>query len=194
MILIIDNYDSFTFNLAQAVGAMGLEVKVLRNDIFTLDEISKLDIDAVIISPGPGVPQNAGISMNAIDFFKDKVPLLGVCLGHQALGATFGCRVVRAHRLMHGKKSLVYHQGDDIFRDVPSSFEAMRYHSLILERDNLEDNFYIIAETKEKEIMGIRHRKYKDLVGLQFHPESYFTKEGTTILKNFLNRQVLLKI
>ena len=187
MILIIDNYDSFTFNLAQAVGTLGHEVKVLRNDAVNLDEVSRMSLDAVIISPGPGVPEDAGISMKAVDFFKDKLPLLGVCLGHQALGAAFGCRVVRAERLMHGKKSIVYHKGDKIFKDIPSSFEAMRYHSLILERENLEDSFDIIAETKEKEIMGIRHRIYKNLVGVQFHPESYFTKEGMTILKNFLD-------
>ena len=189
MILIIDNYDSFTFNLAQAVGTLGREVKVLRNDAVNLDEVSRMSLDAVIISPGPGVPEDAGISMKAVDFFKDKLPLLGVCLGHQALGAAFGCRVVRAERLMHGKKSIVYHKGDKIFKDIPSSFEAMRYHSLILERENLEDSFDIIAETKEKEIMGIRHRIYNNLVGVQFHPESYFTKEGMTILKNFLDSQ-----
>ncbi len=186
MILIIDNYDSFTFNLVQAVGAMGFEVKVMRNDKYRIRDLEKLPVCAVIISPGPGEPQVAGLSMATIDYYKDKLPLLGVCLGHQALGASFGGEVVRAERLMHGKISPVFHREDELFKGVKTPFEAMRYHSLILKKETLIKNFRIIAETKEEEVMAIRHKTYTNLVGLQFHPESFFTKDGETILKNFL--------
>ncbi len=187
MILIIDNYDSFTFNLAQMVGAMGFELVVLRNDRFTFSELDKLPLQGVIISPGPGEPRGAGLTLEAIGHFKNRLPVLGICLGHQAIGAYAGAMVVGAERLMHGKVSPVTHRGDKVFAGVSSPFTAMRYHSLILERETMPGNLEIIAETREGEIMGIRHREYENMVGLQFHPESFFTPDGKKILENYFS-------
>lgn len=184
MILIIDNYDSFTFNLAQELGSMGLDVDVRRNDAFNLEELEEMPLRAVVISPGPGEPSSAGLSLKAVGFFKNRLPILGICLGHQVIGAYFGARVVRASHLMHGKTSLVYHQGDSIFKGVDSPFEAMRYHSLIL-AGGLPSSLEVIAATEEEEIMAIRHKLYRNLIGLQFHPESLFTPRGRMILANF---------
>lgn len=186
MILIIDNYDSFTFNLAQALGSMGLEVEVRRNDAFTLDELDQMPLRAVVISPGPGEPASAGLSLQAVDLLKNRLPILGICLGHQVLAACFGARVVRASRLMHGKTSLIYHKGEGIFEGIKSPFEAMRYHSLLVSREFFPSSLEIIAATAEGEIMAIRHKLYHQLIGLQFHPESLFTPPGQTILANFV--------
>lgn len=185
MILIIDNYDSFTYNLSQSLGSLGLDVLVWRNDTFTVDDLEKLALQAVVISPGPGFPSTAGQTMPAVGFFKDRLPLLGVCLGHQAIVAYFGGKIVRAPRIMHGKISLVYHNGDGIFQGIDSPFEAMRYHSLLAERDSLPRSLEVIAWTAEGEIMGVRHRTYRRVIGLQFHPESWFTPAGGQIIANF---------
>ncbi len=186
MILIIDNYDSFTYNLAQALGAMGLEIKVLRNDKFSLEQLEAMAIKSIVISPGPGEPYSGGLSLAVIDRFKGRVPVLGICLGHQAVCALFGGKVVRASRMMHGKLSLVYHHNNEpIFQSVQSPFEVMRYHSLLVERESLPEELEIIAETDQGEIMGARHRRYKDVIGLQFHPESFFTPAGSQILLNY---------
>ncbi|MDO9534962.1 MAG: aminodeoxychorismate/anthranilate synthase component II [Bacillota bacterium] len=185
MILIIDNYDSFTFNLAQELGSMGLEIEVRRNDAFTLEELEQMPLRAVFISPGPGEPGSAGLSLKAVGYFKNRLPVLGICLGHQVIGAYFGARVVRASRLMHGKTSLIHHHGDSIFMGIDSPFEAMRYHSLLVSRDFLPPSLEVIAATEEGEIMAIRHKIYGNLVGLQFHPESLFTPHGRAILNNF---------
>ncbi len=184
MILIIDNYDSFTFNLAQELGSMGLEVVVRRNDAFSLAELKQLPLRAVVISPGPGEPGSAGLSLKAVGYFKDRLPVLGICLGHQVIGAYFGARVVRASRIMHGKTSLIHHNGDSIFEGVESPFEAMRYHSLLISRNSLPLSLEVIAATQEGEIMAIRHKFYENLLGLQFHPESLFTPQGRIILAN----------
>jgi len=185
MILVIDNYDSFTYNLVQYLGELGAELSVYRNDKIDLAAIEKLDPERIIISPGPGYPSDAGISEPLIRAFAGRVPILGVCLGHQALGEVFGGNIVRADRLMHGKTSMIHHDGRGIFRGVKNPFEATRYHSLLVERGSLPDSLIITAETKEKEIMGLKHKDY-DLCGVQFHPESILTGEGKHILKNFL--------
>ncbi len=185
MILLIDNYDSFTFNLAQELGSMGLAVEVRRNDAFSLEELERMPLQAVVISPGPGEPAAAGLSLKTVDFCKGRLPMLGICLGHQVIGACFGAGIVRAPRLMHGKTSLVYHYGDSIFNGVDSPFTAMRYHSLLVSRDSLPPSLEVIAATQEGEIMALRHRFYRNLIGLQFHPESLFTPQGRTILANF---------
>ena len=186
MILIIDNYDSFTYNLVQYLGEMGEKLIVYRNDKITLEEIKKLKPDHIVISPGPGRPEDAGISKDLIREFAGKIPILGVCLGHQCIGEVFGGKVVGAKRLMHGKTSLIYHNGKDIFKGVENPFEATRYHSLIVERESLPSCLEITAETKEKEIMGLKHKDYP-IWGVQFHPESILTKEGKKILKNFVS-------
>ncbi|MCM8783293.1 MAG: aminodeoxychorismate/anthranilate synthase component II [Candidatus Omnitrophica bacterium] len=185
MILMIDNYDSFTYNLVQYLGELGGELVVYRNDKITLEEIKRLKPKHIVISPGPGRPEDAGISCDLIREFAGKIPILGVCLGHQCIGEVFGGRVVQAERLMHGKTSLIYHKGTDIFEEVENPFEATRYHSLIVEREGLPALLEIIAETKEKEIMGLKHKDYP-LWGVQFHPESILTKEGKKILNNFI--------
>jgi anthranilate synthase/aminodeoxychorismate synthase-like glutamine amidotransferase len=192
MILIIDNYDSFTFNLAQELGSMGLEVEVRRNDAFTLEELGQMPLQAVVISPGPGEPGSAGLSLKAVGFLKSRLPILGICLGHQVIGAYFGARVVRASRLMHGKTSFIHHNGDSMFKGVDSPFEAMRYHSLLVAREFLPPSLEVIAATEEGEIMAIRHKFYRNLVGLQFHPESLFTPPGRMILANFCQLSGLL--
>jgi anthranilate synthase/aminodeoxychorismate synthase-like glutamine amidotransferase len=185
MIFVIDNYDSFTYNLVQYLGELGAELVVFRNDKIDLAGIEKLRPEKMIISPGPGYPSEAGISEPVIKAFAAKIPILGVCLGHQAIAEVFGGIIVRAGRLMHGKTSFIYHNGEDIFKDVKSPFEATRYHSLIVERKSLPDCLIITAETPEKEIMGLKHKKYK-IYGVQFHPESILTEEGKKILDNFL--------
>jgi len=186
MILVVDNYDSFTYNLVQYLGELGASVEVVRNDKFSINGILKMRPDHILISPGPGAPKDAGISRDVISEFAGKIPILGVCLGHQCIGEVFGGHVVRADRLMHGKVSPVYHNCKTIFQGVPSPFDATRYHSLIVERHSLPKCLEIIAETKEKEIMGLKHKKY-NLWGVQFHPESILTIEGKKILKNFIN-------
>lgn len=185
MILMIDNYDSFTYNLVQYLGALHQEVKVFRNDKISLSQIEKLSPERIVISPGPGRPENAGISCAVIEEFAGKIPILGVCLGHQAIGYCFGAKIVRAKNLMHGKTSFIYHNNKDIFRRLPNPFEATRYHSLIVERLGLPPCLEITAQTKEKEIMGLRHKKYP-VWGVQFHPESILTKYGMDILSNFI--------
>jgi anthranilate synthase/aminodeoxychorismate synthase-like glutamine amidotransferase len=181
----VDNYDSFTFNLVQYFGEMGANIIVKRNDKITIAEIKKMKPDKIVISPGPCTPLEAGISNEVIKTFAGQIPILGVCLGHQCLGYVFGGRVVRAKRLMHGKTSLIYHDGKTIFKNLPNPFEATRYHSLILERETLPPSLTISAETKEGEIMAVRHREYL-VEGVQFHPESILTREGKKLLQNFL--------
>ncbi|MCX5776106.1 MAG: aminodeoxychorismate/anthranilate synthase component II [Candidatus Firestonebacteria bacterium] len=185
MILMIDNYDSFTYNLVQYLGEMGEKLVVYRNDKITINEIEKLKPERIVISPGPKSPKEAGLSNEIIRHFAGKVPILGVCLGHQCIGHVFGGEVVRAKRLMHGKTSMIYHNNKSIFKGIPNPFEGTRYHSLIVKRETLPDCLEITAQTKEKEIMGLKHKKY-NIHGIQFHPESILTKSGKDILKNFL--------
>ncbi|OGX39731.1 MAG: anthranilate/aminodeoxychorismate synthase component II [Omnitrophica WOR_2 bacterium RIFCSPLOWO2_01_FULL_41_12] len=185
MILMIDNYDSFTYNLVQYLGALGQEIKVFRNDKITLARIQKIQPQRIVISPGPGRPEDAGISCGVIKEFAGKIPILGVCLGHQCLGFVYGGRIINAKRLMHGKTSLIYHNQKTIFKGISNPFEATRYHSLLVERKSLPDCLENIAWTKESEIMGLKHKKFP-LWGVQFHPESILTKAGKDILANFL--------
>jgi len=187
MLLIIDNYDSFTYNLVQYLGELGAEIEVHRNDQITVEEIAARRPDQIVISPGPGDPNDAGISKEVIRQLGPRIPTLGVCLGHQCMGEVFGGKVVRAPRLMHGKTSPVYHYGGGLFTGVPSPFEATRYHSLIVE-EPLPDTLEIVAFTKEGEMMGLRHKEYP-IYGVQFHPESILTACGKQILKNFLTVQ-----
>jgi anthranilate synthase/aminodeoxychorismate synthase-like glutamine amidotransferase len=184
MILLIDNYDSFTYNLAQYLGQLGETLEVRRNDQITLDEIAAKKPDRIVISPGPGTPEDAGICVEVIRRFAGKIPLLGVCLGHQAIGYAFGGRVVRAPKLMHGKTSRIHHDSKTIFRKLPQDFVATRYHSLIVEKKGLPGELEISAET-EALIMGLRHRKLR-IEGVQFHPESVLTEVGLQMLRNFL--------
>jgi anthranilate synthase/aminodeoxychorismate synthase-like glutamine amidotransferase len=186
MILVIDNYDSFTYNLVQYFGELGAELVVRRNDQTTLGQIEELRPAKICISPGPGTPDDAGISNELIRQFGPHTPILGVCLGHQCIGQVFGGEVVRADRLMHGKTSPILHEGDGVFRGLPIPFEATRYHSLIVRRETLPDELEVTAETSEREIMGLRHRRYP-IHGVQFHPESIMTGEGKKLLANFLN-------
>ena len=185
MILMVDNYDSFTYNLVQYLGGLGEEVKVFRNDKIDSAKIKSLKPKGIVISPGPGRPEDAGISCAVIKEFSGKIPILGVCLGHQAIGYCFGAKIVGAKRLMHGKTSLIYHNKKDIFREIPNPFLATRYHSLIVERKSLPSSLQVIAQTKEKEIMGLKHKDYP-LWGVQFHPESILTTSGKDILNNFI--------
>ena len=185
MILIIDNYDSFTYNLVQYIGEIQPDVDVYRNDKITLDEIEELAPERIIISPGPCTPLEAGISNEVIERFGPKMPLLGVCLGHQCIGHTYGGKVIRADRLMHGKTSMIYHTGAELFDGVKTPFEATRYHSLIVERDSLPEVLEIIARTDDNEIMALKHREFP-VWGVQFHPESILTEPGKRILGNFL--------
>ena len=186
MILMIDNYDSFTYNLVQYLGELGANLVVHRNDKITLDQIEDLAPEKIVISPGPCTPREAGISCDLIRQFAGRVPLLGVCLGHQCIGDVFGGDVVRAGRLMHGKTSLIHHNGEQIFDDLENPFEATRYHSLIVKKETLPDCLELTAWTAQDEIMGFRHRDYP-IWGVQFHPESILTVEGKKLLKNFLN-------
>ncbi len=185
MLLMIDNYDSFTYNLVQYFGELGEELKVYRNDKITLDEIGGLKPEGIVISPGPCTPKEAGVSVDAIKRFAGKIPILGVCLGHQSIGEAFGGDVVRAARLMHGKTSILHHDGRTIFKDIPNPFEATRYHSLIVKRETLPDCLEVSAWTEQGEIMALRHREFL-LEGVQFHPESILTVPGKDILRNFL--------
>ncbi|MFQ5952526.1 MAG: anthranilate synthase component II [Candidatus Omnitrophota bacterium] len=185
MILVIDNYDSFTYNLVQYVGELGKEVVVYRNDKITPDQIGKLKPGGIIISPGPGRPDDAGISKDVIRAFAGKIPILGVCLGLQCIGEVYGGEIVRSSRIMHGKVSKIYHDGEGIFKGIPSPFEATRYHSLVVEPGSLKDPLKLIAWTDKNEVMGVRH-KSENLWGVQFHPESILTAEGKNILRNFL--------
>ncbi len=185
MLLVIDNYDSFTYNLVQYFGELGADPQVKRNDAITPDEVEKMKPQKIIISPGPGRPEEAGISMELIRKFGGKVPILGVCLGHQCMGEVYGGKVVRAGRLMHGKTSPIQHDGKGVFQGLPNPFEATRYHSLIVEKNSVPSCLEVCAETAEGEIMGLRHREYP-VHGVQFHPESILSKEGKDLLANFL--------
>jgi len=185
VVIMIDNYDSFVYNLVQYLQELGQEVRVFRNDRVTLEEMESLSPSHIVISPGPCTPAEAGISLAAIKHFAGRIPILGVCLGHQAIGQAFGGRVVRAGRPMHGKTSLVYHDGTGIYRGLPNPFAAARYHSLLVERETLPDCLAITAQTGQGEIMGLRHREYP-VEGVQFHPESILTMVGKKLLANFL--------
>jgi anthranilate synthase/aminodeoxychorismate synthase-like glutamine amidotransferase len=184
-LLVIDNYDSFTYNLVQLFGEMDVDLTVKRNDEISIDEIKKLKPDRICISPGPGRPENAGISSDLIRELGPKLPILGVCLGHQCIAQVFGGEVVRAERLMHGKTSQIHHQLRGVFKDLAEPLEATRYHSLIVRRESLPDSLEITAETDDGEIMGLQHRQFP-LHGVQFHPESILTTEGRKLLANFL--------
>ena len=185
MILMIDNYDSFTYNLVHYLGELGEKVLVFRNDKITLEEIGKLNPDMVVVSPGPCTPKEAGISVDLIKEFSGRLPILGVCLGHQSIGYAFGGNIVRAERLLHGKTSMIYHDGKGIYEGVPNPFEATRYHSLLVEKESLPDELEITAWTDKDEIMGIRHKEHL-IEGVQFHPESILTKHGKDLLRNFI--------
>jgi anthranilate synthase component 2 len=185
MLLMIDNYDSFTYNLVQYFGQLGEDVAVYRNDRITLDEMERLSPDRIVISPGPCTPNEAGISVAAIRHFAGKIPLLGVCLGHQAIGAAFGGNVIRSCSLMHGKTSPIFHDGKGLFKGLPNPFEATRYHSLIVERSSLPDCLEVTAWVENGEIMGLAHRELP-IWGVQFHPESILTVGGMDLLRNFL--------
>jgi anthranilate synthase/aminodeoxychorismate synthase-like glutamine amidotransferase len=186
MILLLDNYDSFTYNLAQYLGELGCDVEVHRNDKISVEEIARRKPERIVISPGPCTPQDAGISIELIQRLAGKFPILGVCLGHQALGAAFGGKIVRAPKLFHGKTSEIQHDGKGVFRTMPKPFTATRYHSLIVERKSLPRELVITAETADGIIMGMRHKKHK-LEGVQFHPESVLTDSGKHLLQNFLD-------
>ena len=188
MILLIDNYDSFTYNLVQYLGELGASCQVVRNDQIDLAAIRQKSPKYLVISPGPCTPNEAGISQEAILQMAGRIPILGVCLGHQCIGSAFGGKIIRAERLMHGKSSLIYHDGRTIYRGLPNPFQAIRYHSLLIERKSLPQCLEISAETKEGEIMGVRHRDFV-MEGVQFHPESIMTREGKMILKNFLQME-----
>ncbi|MDX1252132.1 MAG: aminodeoxychorismate/anthranilate synthase component II [Gammaproteobacteria bacterium] len=190
MLLMIDNYDSFTYNLVQYLGELGAEVRVYRNDQITVEEIARLAPDHIVISPGPCTPNEAGISMAAIEAFAGKIPILGVCLGHQSIGQVFGGRIVRAKQIMHGKTSMIHHRDIGVFRGLPNPFEATRYHSLVIEQASLPECLEITAWTQSEdggidEIMGVRHKQLA-VEGVQFHPESILTQHGHALLKNFL--------
>ena len=185
MILMIDNYDSFTYNLVQYLGELGADVRVYRNDKITLDEIDAMKPEKIVVSPGPCTPDKAGISVDTVKRFVGKIPMLGVCLGHQSVLSAFGGEIGKASRLMHGKTSMIRHDGKNLFKDLPNPFEATRYHSLSLKRETLPDCMTITAESDDKEIMGVRHKEYF-VEGVQFHPESILTTSGKDLLKNFL--------
>jgi len=186
MILMIDNYDSFTYNLVQYLGQLGCEVLVHRNDEISVDEINGLKPDAIFLSPGPCTPKEAGITVDVVKAYHKTTPIMGVCLGHQAIGYAFGGNIIRADRLMHGKTSPIHHNGKTIFKGLPNPFTGGRYHSLIVEKSSLPSCLEITAETPEGEIMGFRHRQYM-IEGIQFHPESILTPNGKRIIRNFLD-------
>lgn len=190
MLLMIDNYDSFTFNLVQYLGELGVEVAVHRNDQITVDEIAALQPERIVLSPGPCTPTEAGVSLEVVKTFAGKLPILGVCLGHQTIGQAFGGEIVRAREIMHGKTSPVHHQSQGVFRDLPNPFQATRYHSLVIAKDSVPDVLEVTAWTENPdgsidEIMGVRHREFA-LEGVQFHPESILTEHGHHLLRNFL--------
>lgn len=186
MILIIDNFDSFTYNLVQYFGEMGEELLVYRNNAISIDEIERLQPNRIVVSPGPCTPKEAGVSVDVIRHFAGKIPILGVCLGHQCIGYAFGGDIVRADRLMHGKTSMIYHDGNGVFAGLPNPFEATRYHSLVIERATMPECLEVTAETDIKEVMGVRHKEFP-VEGVQFHPESILTQCGKELLRNFLD-------
>jgi anthranilate synthase/aminodeoxychorismate synthase-like glutamine amidotransferase len=188
MIVLIDNYDSFTYNLVQYLGELGGYCQTYRNDEIDCSEIERLRPKQMVISPGPCTPREAGISQEAILRMAGRIPILGVCLGHQCIGSVFGGRIIRAERLMHGKSSLIHHDGRTIYKGLPNPFRAIRYHSLLIERETLPACLEISAETEEKEIMGVRHRRFAT-EGVQFHPESIMTQDGKILLRNFLEME-----
>lgn len=192
MILVIDNYDSFTYNLVQYLGELGAETVVKRNDQITLEEIEEMKPDRIVISPGPCTPSQAGICVPLVKHFAGKIPILGVCLGHQSIGEAFGGDVVRNGRIMHGKTSPIHHKGQGVFAGLPQPFDATRYHSLVVKRDTLPDCLEITAETAEGEIMGLRHREYA-VEGVQFHPESALTPKGKELLANFVRGESMMR-
>jgi len=187
MLLMIDNYDSFTYNIVQYFGELGEDVRTVRNDEITLNDINVLKPDRICISPGPKSPADAGVSVDVLKQFAGKLPILGVCLGHQAIGAAFGGKVVRAKQVMHGKTSLIAHTGEGVFKGLPSPFTVIRYHSLAIERASLPDCLEVTAWTDDGEIMGVRHKEF-DIEGVQFHPESILSEHGHALFKNFLER------
>jgi anthranilate synthase component 2 len=185
MLLLIDNYDSFTYNLFQYLSELGQQVKVVRNDEVTLDDIEKMAPERLVISPGPSTPEHAGISNDVIRHFGSSLPILGICLGHQCIGYSYGGIIGQAKKIMHGKSSLIYHHNDGVFTTLPSPFSAIRYHSLIVSDEHLPECLQVTARTDDGTIMGVRHRQY-NVEGIQFHPESFMTLEGKEILRNFL--------
>lgn len=187
MLLMIDNYDSFTYNLVQYFGELGEEVMVFRNDEITLDEIAKLEPSSIVISPGPCTPMEAGVSISLIERYCEQIPILGVCLGHQSIGQAFGGKIIHAKQLMHGKTTLISHNGTGVFHDLPNPFTATRYHSLAIEEGSLPDCLEITARAEDGEIMGVRHKNLA-IQGVQFHPESFLTEHGHKLLRNFLTR------
>jgi len=191
MILMIDNYDSFTYNLVQYIGELGIEVKVVRNDDLTIATIQDMNPQIIVVSPGPCTPNEAGISLEVITHFAGEIPILGVCLGHQAIGQAFGGKVIRADQLMHGKVSPVFHDGHGVNSDMPNPFRATRYHSLLVERESLPDCLEITSWTEEGEIMGLRHKDYA-VEGVQYHPESIMTEQGKKIIRNFVETYSLI--
>ncbi len=187
MLLMIDNYDSFTYNIVQYLGELGEDVRTVRNDEITLNEIERMGPERICISPGPKAPKDAGISLDILRELKGQLPILGVCLGHQAIGEAFGGKVIRAKQVMHGKTSLIAHTGEGVFKGLPSPFTVIRYHSLAIERASLPDCLEVTAWTDDGEIMGVRHKEY-DIEGVQFHPESILSEHGHALFKNFLAR------
>ena len=187
MLLLLDNYDSFTYNVYQLLAELGAETEVVRNDVATVSELAARQYDGIVISPGPGTPMDAGVTEDLIDEMKGRVPILGICLGHQAIGEVFGGKVVRAKEIVHGKASPVRHDGKGLYEGLTQSFEAGRYHSLVVDRGSLPACLVVTAETEDGVVMGIRHREY-DVEGIQFHPESILTPEGKKLMNNFLAR------
>lgn len=191
MILMIDNYDSFTYNLVQYIGETGVEVKVVRNDELTINDIEQLAPQIIVVSPGPCTPNEAGISLNVITHFAGKIPIFGVCLGHQSIGQAFGGKVIRAKRLMHGKTSPVFHDGKGVNEYMPNPFQATRYHSLLVEKKSLPDCLEVTSWTEEGEIMGLRHKEFP-IEGVQYHPESIMTEDGKKLIRNFIEKYGIL--
>lgn len=189
MILVIDNYDSFTYNLVQFLGEMGADLQVVRNDLLTIADIRAMEPTHIVISPGPGTPDDGGVSLDVLRELGETIPVLGVCLGHQCIGQAYGGVVLRAPHVMHGKTSMIYHDNDEMFAGMPNPFEATRYHSLVVEEKSLPDVLRVTARTEDGEIMGLRHREYP-VYGVQFHPESILTTYGPRLLRNFLDVRV----
>ena len=185
MLLLFDNYDSFTYNVYQLLSELGAEVEVIRNDAATLEEIESKNYSAIVISPGPGIPRDAGLTEDLIRKFKDRIPILGICLGHQAIGEVFGGKIIRAEKIVHGKTSKIKHRGEGIYKNLPNPLTVGRYHSLIIDRDSLPSELEITSELEDGTIMGIKHREF-NVEGIQFHPESILTPDGKTLMKNFL--------
>ena len=186
MLLLFDNYDSFTYNVFQLLSELGAEVDVVRNDVTTLEELESKNYSAIVISPGPGVPRDAGLTEDLIRTFKDRIPILGICLGHQAIGEVFGGRIIRASQIVHGKISTIKHHGTGIYKDLPKNLQVGRYHSLIIDRENFPNELEITSELEDGTIMGVKHKNFP-VEGIQFHPESILTPDGKTMMKNFLD-------